>query len=391
MPEQRGVALLIEMSNAHSRGILHGIRSYIREHEPWMIRFSEQGRGSVAPRWLGRWQGDGIIARITDTRIAAAVAQKRLPVVDVGNVGLAPLLPSVETDNEAIARLAAEHLLGRGLKHFGYCGVAGILTSTIRGDHFAHCLAEAGHECSLYQPAGRSGRADPWQSDSTGIAHWIRGLTKPAGVLAAWDGCAVQILQVCRRIGVAVPDELAVLGVDNDELLCDLADPPLSSVATGMQDIGYRAAELLDRMMAGEPVSPGVHRIRPLGVVTRQSTDMLAIDDRQVSQALQFIRERACHAIGVEDVLAMVPLTRRVLEGRFKRLLGRTPHEEIVRTQLRRVEELLVETDLPLKAIASRAGFQHVQYMISVFKKKIGVTPGEYRTRNRPLPAKARR
>ena len=385
------MALLIEMSNAHSRGILHGIRRYIREHEPWVIRFSEQGRGSEAPRWLGPWRGDGIIARITNDRIAAVVARKRLPVVDVGNVGLAPLLPSVETDNQTIARLAAEHLLERGLKHFGYCGVAGIRTSTVRGDHFARCLAEAGNGCSLYQPAETPARIDPWRSDSAGIARWIRALPKPAGVLAAWDGCAVQILQVCRRIGVAVPDELAVVGVDDDELLCDLADPPLTSIATDVHQIGYRAAELLDRMMAGQEVPCGAQSIRPLGVVTRQSTDMLAFEDRDVSLALRFIREHACHAIRVEDVLKVVPLTRRVLESRFKRLLGRTPHDEIVRMQLRRVNELLVETDLPLKSIAARTGFTHVQYLIAAFKKKVGLTPGAYRTRNRPAPRKASR
>ena len=213
---------------------------------------------------------------------------------------------------------------------------------------------------------------DPWRSDSTGIARWIRSPPRPAGVLAAWDGCAVQILQVCRRIGVAVPDDLAVVGVDDDELLCDLADPPLTSIATGVHEIGYRAAELLDRMMAGEEVPPGAQPVRPLGVVTRQSTDMLAIDDRHVSQALRFIRERACHAIRVEDVLTVVPLTRRVLESRFKRLLGHTPHEEIVRTQLRRVEELLIATDLPLKSIAARTGFQHVPYLICRLQEEDG-------------------
>jgi LacI family transcriptional regulator len=256
----------------------------------------------------------------------------------------------------------------------------------VRGEHFARALAEAGRDCSLYQPAAKPGRPDPWKSNDAGIARWIETLPRPAGVLAAWDGCAVQILQVCRRIGVVVPDALAVLGVDNDELLCDLADPPLSSVATGFQEIGYRAAELLDRMMAGAEVPPGPQPIRPLGVVTRQSTDMLAIDDRNVSEALRFIRERACHAIRVEDVLARVPLTRRVLESRFKRLVGRTPHAEIVHARLRHVEELLIETDLPLKSIASRTGFPHVQYLISSFKRNLGLTPGEYRLQNQPAP-----
>jgi LacI family transcriptional regulator len=384
------VALLIEMSNAYSRGILHGIRRYIREHGPWTILFSEQGRGSPSPTWLDHWQGDGIIARITNERTASAVAAKRLPVVDVGNIGFVPSLPSVETDNEAIARLAAEHLLGRGLRHFGYCGVAGIRTSAARGEHFARALAAAGHACQLYHPAPTRQPADPWKSDDAGIARWIQAMPRPAGILAAWDGCAVQVLRVCRRIGVAVPDELAVLGVDNDELLCDLADPPLSSIATDLHEVGYRAAELLDRMMAGAEVPAGPRRIRPHGVMARQSTDMLAIEDRSVSEALRFIRERACHAIKVADVLEVVPLTRRALEGRFKRLVGRTPHEEIVRAKLRRVEEMLIGTDLPLKSIAARAGFNNAQYMISAFKKQTGVTPGHYRAR-RPDPRKANR
>jgi LacI family transcriptional regulator len=198
-------------------------------------------------------------------------------------------------------------------------------------------------------------------------------------VLAAWDGRAVQVLQACRRIGVAVPDELAVLGVDNDELLCDLADPPLSSVATGILEIGSLAAELLSRMMAGERIPPGPRPVRPSGVVIRQSTDMLAIDDRPVSDALRFIRESAGRTICVEDVLRVVPLSRRVLESRFRRLVGHTPHEEIVRVRLRRVEELLIETDLPLKSIASRTGFPSVQYLICAFKQRNGVTPGRYR------------
>jgi LacI family transcriptional regulator len=378
------VALLIEMSNAHSRGILHGVRRYMREHGPWVISFSEGGRGHVLPPWLGDWQGDGIIARVVNERVAAAVAEKRLPVVDVGNMGLAPSLPSVDTDNAAIGRLAAEHLLDRGLKNFGYCGVAGIATSNARGASFARSLGAAGFGCSAFVPSSIPGRADPWKSDDAGIARWILGLARPAGILAAWDGRALQVLDVCRRLGVAVPEDLAILGVDNDDLLCDLADPPLSSIATGNHEIGYRAAELLSRMMASEEVPPGPRHVPPLGVVARQSTDMLAIEDRQISEALRFIREHASQAIRVEDVLEVVPLSRRVLESRFKKIVGRSPHEEILSTRLRRVEQLLSETDLPLKSVASRTGFTHVQYMIAAFKKRFAVTPGLYRARLRP-------
>jgi LacI family transcriptional regulator len=180
-------------------------------------------------------------------------------------------------------------------------------------------------------------------------------------------------------MGVAVPDEVAVLGVDNDEVLCDLADPPLSSIIPDTRRIGYEAASCLDRMMRGEP-SPGPATvIPPLGVVTRRSTDVLAVEDRTLSRAARFIREHACEGIAVEDVLAAIPLSRSVFERRFLKVFGRTPKAEIVRMQLQRVMQLLAETDLPLKQIADRAGFEHAEYMSAAFKKRTGLTPGQYR------------
>jgi LacI family transcriptional regulator len=170
-----------------------------------------------------------------------------------------------------------------------------------------------------------------------------------------------------------------VIGVDNDRLLCDLADPPLSSVICNTHRTGYEAAALLDRMMSGEPVPPEACLIKPLGIETRQSTDILAIDDPHVAVAVRFIREQACTGIQVSDVLQHVPFSRRVLESRFRKILDRTPHEEIARLRIDRVKQLLVETDLPLLVIASRAGFQHVEYMTVAFKKQVGVPPSKFR------------
>jgi LacI family transcriptional regulator len=188
-----------------------------------------------------------------------------------------------------------------------------------------------------------------------------------------------QVLTACRAIGVAVPDEVAVLGVDNDEVLCDLADPPLSSIIPDTRRIGYEAAACLDRMMCGEPPPGPTTVIPPLGVVTRRSTDVLAVDDRALAHAARFIRERACEGITVQDILDGIPLSRSVFERRFLKTFGRTPKAEIVRTQLRRVMQLLAETDLPLKQIADRTGFEHPEYMSAAFKKRTGLTPGVYR------------
>ena len=384
MRDTRNVAALIETSNAFARQTLHGVRQYMREHGRWTIRFNEQGRGSEPPSWLRAWKkADGILAHIENKSLAKAVAETGKPAVDVGGCRLLPSVPSVEVDPEAIARLAAEHLLERGFRHFAYCGVSSLPWSELRGHHFARLIAEAGHETVVYKPATQHALFDPWKNDQASVVKWIQGLPKPVGVLAAWDGCALQILEACRQQGVSVPDDVAVLGVDDDELLCDLADPPLSSVANSAFRIGYRAAALLDQMMAGEDVASGVHSTQPEGIVTRQSTDVLAVDDKMVSEAVQFIRKHACHGASVEDVLAQVPMTRRVLEARFKAFFGHTLHEELVQAKLRRVKELLTQTDLSLATLARQSGFNHVAYMCALFKQRMGVTLGEYRAKNR--------
>ena len=187
----------------------------------------------------------------------------------------------------------------------------------------------------------------------------------------------------CRRIGVSVPDDVAVVGVDNDDLLCSLSDPPLSSVVPDTHRTGYEAAGILDRMMAGESLDSGLTLIAPKGIVTRQSSDVLATADADVSAAVRFIRDHACDGIKVEDVLRVVPVSRRILESRFKKMLGHTPHEEILRMQLHRVRELLEETDLPLATIANRAGFKYVEYLSVVFKRQYGMPPSQFRVKHR--------
>jgi LacI family transcriptional regulator len=380
------VALLIETSNDYARGLLHGIRAYIREHRSWSIYVGEQSRGEAAPMWLKKWSGDGIIARIENAAIAEAVLASKLPAIDVSAARYVPELLYVETDDAEIARLAAEHLLQRGFRHFGYCGDPRFNWSNWRQEHYQQLVAAAGFDCSVYRPSPRRRTAATWEQERAGMATWIRGLPKPVGVMAAYDIRGREVLDVCRQLGVKVPDEVAVIGVDNDELLCDLADPPLSSVIPDTRRTGYEAARLLDLMMAGQSEFPVAHLIKPLGVVTRSSTDVLATDDGDISAAVQFIRTHACQGIKVEDVLRAMPLSRRVLESRFRQLLGRTPHQEITRIQIERVKELLTESGLSLSAIAHRAGYRHVEYMSVVFKRETGQPPSHYRARYQAKP-----
>lgn len=377
---RRQVALLIETSNAYARGLLQGVVHYIREHQPWSFHLMEQGRGDDPPAWLAAWKGDGIIARIETPRIAQAVVRAGLPAVDVSAARLVPALPWVETDDEQIARLAAEHLLERGFKQFAFCGDARFKWSAWREEHFCRHVAAAGGTVARYRPTHSDADLAAQARD---LRRWVAELPKPVGVMACYDIRGQQVLDACRSAGLAVPAEVAVIGVDNDTLLCDLASPPLSSVIPNAHRTGYEAAALLDRLMQGQRVPAQPLLIAPLGVAPRQSTDVLAVDDRDVARAVQFIRDHACEGINVADLLRAVPLSRRVLELRFQRLLGHTPREEILRVRLARVKQLLGETDLPLYLIAERTGFEHIEYLSVVFKRETGATPSAFRAQAR--------
>jgi LacI family transcriptional regulator len=384
------VAMLIETSNAYARDLMRGIVAHLREHRSWSIYLCEHMRGDRPPAWLAEWDGDGVIARIENPAIARAIGRLRIPVVDVSAARLLPTLPWVETDDPAIARLAADHLLERGFKNFGFCGDERFNWSKWRCEHFARLIGEAGHTCSVYEPLSRQTADSQLQVEH--IAKWVAGLPKPVGVMACYDFRGQQLLDACRRRGIAVPDDVAVLGVDNDDLLCDLCEPPMSSVILNPHRTGYEAAALLDRMMLGQRVGAEKHTIEPLGIAVRQSTDVLAIEDPAIAAVVRYIREHACEGIDVRDVLKAHPQSRRLLEYRFRKLLGRTPHEEILRVRLGRVKLLLAESALSLEKIAELAGFVHPEYLSVVFRQKVGVPPGEYRTlnqRGRPASAEA--
>jgi LacI family transcriptional regulator len=319
-----------------------------------------------------------VIARIENQRIARAVIRCGRPAVDVSAARLLPDLPWVETDDEAIARAAAEHLMERGLRHFAYFGDDRFNWSKWRQDHFVRIARERGGECCAVYTATRSSGRD-WEREENELAGWIQGLPKPVGVMACYDIGGRQVLDACRRAGVAVPDEVAVVGVDNDGLLCELSDPPLSSVEPDARRTGYTAAEILDRLMRGRRVPVLSHRIPPIGVVTRQSSDTMAVADGDVAEAVRFIRENACSGISVKDVLQRVPLSRRALETRFVKAVGRTPHAEVERVRLERAKHLLAATELPVYEVARRTGFRYQEYLSVAFRRYTGVSPTQFR------------
>ncbi|EAQ77381.1 AraC family transcriptional regulator [Blastopirellula marina] len=380
--QRRRVMLIVETSLVYGREVLRGINRYVVANEPWSIYVDLRELVVRPPAWLEKWEGDGIITRSTTPSLAEKLRALKIPTVDLTDIYGSQGLPQIGTNHEAVGKMGAQHLLERGFRHFAFCGFTGHNWSSRRQEGFKTVVTKAGFDFHQYQSPWDTTTALTWDEQQSQIVRWLESLPRPAGIMACNDMRGQHVLDACRRIGVAVPEEIAVIGVDNDELVCDLCDPPLSSIMPNPQRIGYEAASMLDALMRGEKPKQMNKLIEPIGVVTRQSTDVLAIDDPLVASAVKYIRQHACDGISVEEVLKQVPVSRSILERRFRKYIGRSPQSEIRAVQLKRVRQLLRETDLPLERIATLAGYDHPEYMSVVFKRELGQTPGQYRTQN---------
>lgn len=375
------VALLIESSRAFGRGVLEGIAGCLRRRR-WLVYYQEGGLGELLPTWFKSWQGDGIIARIEDRRMARALAQKNIPMVDIRGVCPVPGVPVVKTDNAEIARLAATHLRECGLRSFAYCGYAGAEYSQKRGEAFAQFIREDGLRCDVFtapEPrlAGvRSQEQFGWAHEENLLA-WLRQLPKPVGLMACNDARGHQVLNAARQLGIRVPEELAVVGVDNHETICELTTPPLSSVEQNTQAIARAAVTLLEQMMSGRPAPTSPLLVKPCKVVRRRSTDVLAVPDRNLRKAIACIRHQSVRS--VDEIARIAGLSRRDLERRFAAMFGHSPGREVLAVQLQTVKRLLTETDWPLYRVAEKAGFRHPEYLNVAFKRQTGLTPRGYR------------
>jgi LacI family transcriptional regulator len=353
-------------------------------HGPWSFHITPGDYKQVVPK-MKQWGGTGIIARIADDRIAQAVINANLPTIAIGltDEQMKPGSPlakfsEISSDPVEVSRLAAEHLIERRLTRFAYVGSEDRGWSGRRERTFRGFLATRGFEPFVYRsPKLRRGRE--WEREQAYLARWISRLPTPIGVFACDDDRGREVLEACKLAGLNVPEDVAVVGVDNDEVFCELADPPLSSVALNAETAGYRAAALLDSMMRGGTRKRRQIVVEALGVVTRRSTDIMAVDDSDVASALQFIRRQNGCDISVDRVAEEVALSRRSLEKRFRDIIGRTVLEEIQLTRLERAKQLLMETTYPISKVAELAGFGSAGYFIQFFQKQVGKTPRRFR------------
>ncbi len=362
--------------------MLKGIAHFERTHHVWTAFHDDQGISETDLQWIRGKKWQGVISRHTTPQLASACVEMRIPLVDLNDVQLYPGVPKIRPDNVSIGHLGAEHFIERGYQKFGFAGFHNDQWSRERRDGFVEAVRLAGRECSVFDVEYPGDSTPFWEEEQIRkLTAWLKGLPKPIGVMACVDLRAQQVISAALSAGILVPEEVAVLGANNDTIRCELADPALSSVAPNAFQSGYRAAALLRDLLAGRQPKSMDQRVEPVGVVTRHSTDVLAVEDRNVAAALSFIREHACRGITVEQVLEHAHASRSQMERKFREHIGRSPQAEIRRVQLRKIRQLLLETDFPLKRIAELTGFEHMEYMCVLFKRMTGSSPGSYRVK----------
>ena len=414
MSETPRVILMMIPSSAYDRGLLEGITSYAQIHGPWVFLLSgdhpdlpipasdslsgdlsgqeyQTGGKTVAPiPNFERLNATGLIGRIQSHAVAKKLLAAGLPVVgmfalsdaDIARLLLRSKVSEILVDGGKTGQLAAEHFLDRGFWNYAFCGYEGRAWVERRLEGFAERLAAAGFSPDVYRPT-RIGQRLAWKQEMPRVMAWLKSLPRPVAVMACNDKRGRQIIEACLFCGLKVPEDVAVVGVNNDHLFGNLSNPPLSSVALNLNKAGYQTAELLDHLMRGTIRKPRQIAIEPLWVVPRRSSDVIAVDDPPLAIALHFVREHSKEAIGVDDVVREAGISRRGLEIRFQNVLRRSIRAEIQRVRLGHVRQLLTETSLSVEKIARLTGFCSVSHLAGVFRHEFRATPAQFRRRTR--------
>jgi LacI family transcriptional regulator len=379
---KRRILVYTKVEHTARRQIVQGIGDYARQGHRWqpIIPWADLDRWSL-PEGM---KVDGVIAFPQTRDEIDFLRGLKGPVVCVGPHFSEVQLPRVDWDDGLAGELAVRHVVGSGLKRIAFVG-ANFRLNYVAGRRDGALRAAAEHGLELetldLEPGGH--QAGKEASLVRNAVRWLKGLKPPFGVVADTDLTGFELLHALQAAGIRVPEEAAVISIGGDNVLCPFCDPALSSVELPGEEVGYEASHLLDRLMAREKAATEV-RVPPLRVMARRSSDLVATDDEMVALALRLICDHAVEGIGVGEVVAAIPLSRRPLELRFKKVTGRTLQKEIWRIRIERAKELLVETDLSVAEISDRCGFSEPQRMTEVFGRELGVAPGVFRQSHCP-------
>jgi len=378
------VLLLIEAARGFDRGLLSGVARYARHAGPWTFyrqphSYLSRGR-RLNIRELRAYRPDGAVCRMDQVQ---PLKDLGIPLVAYDVNEISADVPQVVSDDHRAGILAAEHLLDLGYRSFSFCGYQGLRWSTERGAAFCQRLAEAGYRADVY-PAEKARRTG-WAHEETVVKQWLHDLRKPTGMFCANDDRAASLLETLRAAGFSVPEDVSLLGVDDDYYVCELQNPPLSSVRMASDRAGYDAAALLDQMMRGAPPMSGRRLLAPAtGVTARQSTSVAISGNPEIRKALTFIRENAASLIRASDVVKATGISHRALNERFQRELGCPLLARITRARIGVIARMLTETELRVNEIARLVGYDDDQHFARYFKRATGMTPLAYRRRYSP-------
>ncbi|ADG68857.1 helix-turn-helix- domain containing protein AraC type [Planctopirus limnophila DSM 3776] len=372
----RSVAVLIETGDSWGRNVVEAVARYAQKSR-WALVISprdEDGR----LRLPHRWQGDGAVAMLRDVPMARSLQTAAIPVVDVDVLMRQETwVGRVVTDDRVRIAMAFEHFRSKNFTHFACFAPHVNRYPDQRSQLFQQVARKAGFYCCGFDKLERNELG--WYADPQLVAQWIRSQPSPLAVFAPDPVPARQLAEICQWEGIHIPDEVAILSGDTDDLLCSIASPPISSVELDCARIGHEACALLHRMMNGRPAPKHPKLIPPLRVIARHSTEILAVADQEIGDVLRFIRSHACEGIRVPDILKVYPISRRTLEQKFQTILGRTPSEEIRRTRLEQARNLLVDSDLPISSVATKCGFSSSVEFSHAFRKYLGIKPSDLR------------
>ncbi|SHG87531.1 XylR family transcriptional regulator [Ferrimonas marina] len=384
MPKQDfSISLLVNANKTFDRQLIQGIGDYLRLAQcSWDLYIEEDFRCRLNN--VHAWAVDGIIADMDDPEIARSLAGVTIPVVGFGgsyhDPAQYPEQPYVASDNVAVVEAAYQHLKAKGLQYFAFYGLPP--AERCRWAHerelaFVERVRSEGFSCTVFR--GEPTAGDRWHYSQNRLADWLQNLPRGTGVLAVTDARARHLLQLCERLNLLVPEQIAIIGIDDEEMVQSLVRTPLSSVRQGCQQMGYLAARMLHRQMQGLPLAKDHPLVGPDAVLERASSDYQPLSDPYVMQALHYIRHHACKGVKSEQVCDFVGISRSNLERRFKAVCGHSIHFALHHTRLERAKSLLDEGKLATAEIARLSGYPSVQYLYNVFKKDLGMTPKDYR------------
>ena len=380
--------LLIETSREYARGLLEGIAKWNHEHGPWSFHFQPLGLTQLPPNWLRHWNGDGILVRVDNKAMEKAVLETGIPAIDLRGAIENPVIPLIGVDNQKIVEIAFNHLREAGFRNYAFCGYALGLNrfDDMRHLCFKQVVEDAGYKCFVFPAHNIPKRGNRLENDRIAIAKWLAMLPIPTGLMACQDERGLQVLDAAIYIGRKVPEELAVISVNNDPYVCNLSSPPMTSIDTNSKEIGYTAASVLDKMMAGNRNIPQFTFVAPGDIIKRTSTDILAFASQEESRILQFLKRHAIAGGTIKEITNSFDISRSTIERLVKKYFNRTPKEEMLRIQLDHAKSLLKRTTIPISVVASQSGFRSTAYFITTFKRTVGLSPSQYRKRFDELP-----